>query len=106
MVLADAIEAEGADIVRALDRYSRERHAHLGYYQLVTRALTPFFQSHHDILGTLRDIAMPLLNKVPFFNRAMVLGMCGTADGHPWKELVLPKRQPPPGQATSGAMGE
>jgi 2-polyprenyl-6-methoxyphenol hydroxylase-like FAD-dependent oxidoreductase len=106
MILADAIEAEGADIVRSLDRYSRERRDHLGYYQWVTRALTPFFQSDHDILGTLRDLAMPLLNKIHFFNRAMVLGMCGTADGHPWKQLALPKDQSPAGQATSGAIGE
>lgn len=109
MVLADCLHAEGSDIVRALDSYSRQRRDHLGYYQWVTRALTPFFQSRHDILGTLRDLAMPLLNKIAFFNRAMVLGMCGTADGHPWKALAMPARSPAPaqgGQATSGAIGE
>jgi 2-polyprenyl-6-methoxyphenol hydroxylase-like FAD-dependent oxidoreductase len=94
MVLADALDHERSDLVRALDRYSRERRAHLGYYQLVTRALTPFFQSDHDVLGWLRDLGMPLLNKVRFFNRAMVLGMCGTADGHPWKRLEMPELPP------------
>jgi 2-polyprenyl-6-methoxyphenol hydroxylase-like FAD-dependent oxidoreductase len=91
MVLADSLEAERGDVVRALDRYSRTRRDHLGYYQLVTRALTPFFQSDHDFLGTLRDLFMPVMNRVGFFNRAMVLGMCGTADGHPWKRLPMPK---------------
>lgn len=91
MVLADSLEAERGDVVRALDRYSRTRRDHLGYYQLVTRALTPFFQSDHDFLGTLRDLFMPVMNRLALFNRAMVLGMCGTADGHPWKRLPMPK---------------
>lgn len=93
MVLADSIEAERADVIRALHRYSRTRRDHLGYYQWVTRALTPLFQSDHDFLGVLRDLFMPIMNKVRFFNRAMVLGMCGTADGHPWKRIAMPARR-------------
>ncbi len=90
MVLADSISAERGDVVRALDRYSRSRADHLGYYQWVTRALTPFFQSDHEALGWLRDVFMPMMNKVALLRRAMVLGMCGTADGHPWKRIELP----------------
>jgi 2-polyprenyl-6-methoxyphenol hydroxylase-like FAD-dependent oxidoreductase len=88
--LAAAVEEEKGDVVRALDRYTRAREAHLGYYQLVTRYLTPFFQSDYDVLGTLRDLAFPTMNKIGLLNRAMVLGMCGTADGHPWRRLALP----------------
>lgn len=89
MVLASAIADERGDVVRALSEYSRRRHDHLAYYQVVTRWLTPFFQSDYDVLGTLRDALMPVMNRVPLFNRAMVLGMCGVADGHPWKRLEL-----------------
>jgi len=90
MVLADCIAHEGSALVCALDRYSRLRRDHLAYYQLVTRALTPFFQSDHDALGWLRDVFMPLAGRFRIFQRAMVMGMTGTADGHPWKDLALP----------------
>jgi len=92
MVLAEAIAEEPSELVRALDRYSRERRGHLGYYQLVTRALTPFFQSDHDALGVLRDTLMPLAAKLRLGREAMLMGMCGAADGHPWRWVpgVLP----------------
>lgn len=89
MVLADVLEAEAGDFVRALDRYSRERQRHLAYYELVTRWLTPFFQSDHDVLGSLRDLAMPWLARLGPVRRAMVLGMTGTADGNPFTEIPL-----------------
>jgi 2-polyprenyl-6-methoxyphenol hydroxylase-like FAD-dependent oxidoreductase len=85
MMLADAIAEEPSELVRALDRYSRERRSHLGYYQLVTRALTPFFQSDHEVLGVLRDVFMPLAAKLRLGREAMLMGMCGAADGHPWR---------------------
>jgi 2-polyprenyl-6-methoxyphenol hydroxylase-like FAD-dependent oxidoreductase len=88
-VLSQAVAAAD-DVPRALDAYSRARRAHLGYYQLVTRWLTPFFQSDYAALGTLRDVGMPVLAKVGLFRRAMVWGMCGMADGHPWAQVPLP----------------
>jgi 2-polyprenyl-6-methoxyphenol hydroxylase-like FAD-dependent oxidoreductase len=90
LVLADCVEAERGEVVRALDAYSRARRDHLGYYQLVTRWLTPLFQGDNDAFGVLRDVFFPLANRVPLFNRAMVLGMCGIADGTPWTPLALP----------------
>jgi 2-polyprenyl-6-methoxyphenol hydroxylase-like FAD-dependent oxidoreductase len=83
--LARALDAEPVDLVRALDRYSRARRGHLGYYQWVTRLLTPFFQSDHEALGVLRDRCMPLASKVGLTRQAMLMGMSGTADGHPWR---------------------
>jgi 2-polyprenyl-6-methoxyphenol hydroxylase-like FAD-dependent oxidoreductase len=87
MVLADSLEAEGGDVVRALHRYSKDRRAHLTYYETITRALTPFFQSDHDVLGVVRDLAMPLFVRLKPFRRAMILGMTGTAEGSPFREL-------------------
>lgn len=86
LILSDAIE-RGDHLTRALDDYSRRRRDHLGYYQLVTRALTPFFQSDYGALGLARDLAMPIMNRFGVFNRAMVMGMCGVADGHPWRTV-------------------
>jgi 2-polyprenyl-6-methoxyphenol hydroxylase-like FAD-dependent oxidoreductase len=91
MVLADAIAEEPSELVRALSNYSRLRRSHLGYYQFATRALTPFFQSNHDALGVLRDWFMPIASRVPFVNRAMVLGMTGTMAGFTMGELELPE---------------
>lgn len=91
MVLADCIAVERGDVVRALDLYSRTRRAHLTYYELATRWLTPFFQSDHDLLGMLRDVAMPFACRFGPMRRAMVLGMTGTAQGGPFWELTLPE---------------
>jgi len=87
MVLAQAIRAEDGDLVRALPRYTRSRRGHLGYYQVVTRWLTPFFQGDFALLGHLRDALMPLAARVGPFRRAMTLGMCGVVDGHPWSRV-------------------
>lgn len=89
MVLADCIRAERSELTIALSNYSAMRRSHLGYYQFATRALTPFFQSNHDALGVLRDLVMPIASKIGFVNRAMVLGMTGTAAGFTLAELDL-----------------
>jgi 2-polyprenyl-6-methoxyphenol hydroxylase-like FAD-dependent oxidoreductase len=80
MVLAEALAAH--DVVpEALDAYSRLRRPHLGYYQFVTRWVTPFFQSNATPLGWLRDIGFPIAMKFPFMRRMMVKSMCGIAQG-------------------------
>lgn len=74
----------------ALYAYSAARRGHLGWYQFVTRALTPLFQSDYELLGALRDAVMGPLCRVPFVHRQMVEGMAGIARG-PWRSpLALP----------------
>lgn len=98
MVLADALSAEGdatsGDLTRALDAYTRARRDHLGFYQVATRWLTPFFQGDEEWLGQLRDIGMPLMGKIPLFRRIMTLSMLGVVDGFAGRtlELALPKQ--------------
>lgn len=89
MVLADAIAAEERDLTLALDAYTRERRDHLAFYQLATRWLTPFFQGDDAWLGTLRDVGMPLMAKLPLFRRIMTLSMLGTVDGFFGRTLSL-----------------
>ena len=64
-----------------LARYSRRRRAQLGYYQLVTRWLTPFFQSDSRLLGWARDLLMPLMRHVPYLQRVMARSMAGVQTG-------------------------
>ena len=89
MVLADTLAAEDRDLALALDNYSRAREAHLAFYQLATRLLTPFFQGDEPLLGALRDLAMPLMAKFPITNRIMTLSMLGVVDGFTGRMLKL-----------------
>ncbi len=80
MVLADCL-AEAGSKGEALAEYSRRRRAHLGYYQLVSRWLTPLFQSDLSALGWARDALMPLALALPPVRRLMVRTMTGTVTG-------------------------
>jgi 2-polyprenyl-6-methoxyphenol hydroxylase-like FAD-dependent oxidoreductase len=84
--LADAIDAEDT-VDTALARYTTSRRAHLAYYQLATRWLTPFFQSDHDWLGALRDAVMGPACALAFVRREMVRSMAGTKTGILWGAL-------------------
>jgi 2-polyprenyl-6-methoxyphenol hydroxylase-like FAD-dependent oxidoreductase len=84
--LADAVEGEPT-VEAALARYSISRRAHLAYYQLATRWLTPFFQSDHDWLGALRDAVMGPACALGFVRREMVRSMAGTKTGILWGSL-------------------
>ena len=79
-VLAAAI-GDGADLEAGLDAYSRRRRAQLGYYQLATRWLTPFFQSDSRLLAGLRDVLLPLGMAIPYVRRQMVTSMAGVHRG-------------------------
>ena len=96
MVLADTLAAEERDLAIALDNYTRAREAHLGFYQVATRLLTPFFQGDEPLLGSMRDLAMPLMARFPVTNRIMTLSMLGVVDGFTGKmlRLQLPVTQP------------
>lgn len=78
--LADALSAEDS-VDAALARYTRSRRAHLAFYQLATRWLTPFFQSEFEILGVLRDVLMAPASRLGFVSREMVRTMAGTKTG-------------------------
>jgi 2-polyprenyl-6-methoxyphenol hydroxylase-like FAD-dependent oxidoreductase len=97
MVLSDVLAAEERDLALALDEYSRARVGHLGFYQLATRLLTPFFQGDEPLLGTLRDLAMPIMAKIPITNRIMTLSMLGVVDGFAGR--LLPLKLPRAGTA-------
>jgi 2-polyprenyl-6-methoxyphenol hydroxylase-like FAD-dependent oxidoreductase len=78
--LADAVAVEPT-VDAALHRFTEQRRDHLGFYQLATRWLTPFFQGDSDGLGWLRDAFMGIACRVPFLRREMVRSMAGTKTG-------------------------
>jgi 2-polyprenyl-6-methoxyphenol hydroxylase-like FAD-dependent oxidoreductase len=78
--LADAVEAEPT-VEQALERFTAARRAHLEFYQLATRWLTPFFQSNLAPLGWVRDALMGPASRLGFVRREMVRSMAGTKTG-------------------------
>lgn len=78
--LAKALR-EGSTLESALNRYSAQRKAHLGFYQLATRWLTPLFQSDATALGFMRDVALPLAQRIPWVRKQMILTMAGYKTG-------------------------
>ncbi|HUS68408.1 MAG TPA: NAD(P)/FAD-dependent oxidoreductase [Kofleriaceae bacterium] len=81
MVLADHLATPGRGIGAALAAYSAARRAHIRYYQLAARWLTPFFQSDSRVGGWLRDRAMPLAMRVGPLRRMMIETMAGVRRG-------------------------
>ncbi|MEQ9500194.1 MAG: NAD(P)/FAD-dependent oxidoreductase [Deltaproteobacteria bacterium] len=86
LALVDALTlavilAEEGTLEARLWRYAKRRRAHLAYYQLASRWLTPFFQSSYDWIGPLRDFAMPLAAKLPPIRDAMTRSMVGVKRG-------------------------
>jgi len=86
--LADAVGAE-RNLSDALERYTAARRAHLAFYQLATRWLTPPFQSDHEWLGLARDFMMSIMCKVPYFRREMVRTMSGLKTGFFSSDSIL-----------------
>ena len=91
MVLSESIAAHD-EVPEALADYSRRRKAHLGWYQFVTRALTPWFQSDYRMLGTLRDTFMGASCRIPWVGKTMLQGMAGVSLGPLRRALPLPGR--------------
>jgi 2-polyprenyl-6-methoxyphenol hydroxylase-like FAD-dependent oxidoreductase len=87
VALADAIasiddRARPAFRVRqALLAYSSMRRAHLGFYQFMTRFLTPFFQSDSKLLALVRDLTFPHSSWIPPLRKLMTRTMVGTERG-------------------------
>lgn len=99
LVLGDCIAKE-PKLQRALACYSRERAAHLGFYQFATKWLTPLFQSDHRWLGPFRDLAMAMMTRIGPMRRQMTMSMCGLKRGIVRASMPVPplgKLLPPPG---------
>ena len=65
----------------AFARFHARQTAYLRYYAAVTFFLSPFFQSDNWLLGWGRDLTLPLLPKIPWVRRQMLMTVCGLKGG-------------------------
>jgi hypothetical protein len=49
--------------------------------------LTPFFQGDEPAYGAVRDVLMPVMNRIGPARRLMTLSMCGLASGFTGRTL-------------------
>ena len=61
----------------ALANYGRRRRFQLGYYQLATRWLTPWFQSDYEWLTPVRRVFFAVSQNIPLARRLMTRTMAG-----------------------------
>ena len=62
--------------------------AYLRYYAAVTFALSPFFQGDWRVLGWGRDVCLPLLPRIPWVKRQMLMTVGGMKGGFLRGEVV------------------
>lgn len=64
LTLAHALERD-SDVDRALSSFESARRAHVDFYRVASRALTPMFQSDGRVLPWLRDMLLAYANWLP-----------------------------------------
>ena len=80
LVLSQMIK-EYDDINDALAAYTKARKSHIYFYQIASRWLTPFFQSHNKLAGWTRDMTFGLLCKTPYVKTEMLRTLAGIKTG-------------------------
>ena len=86
--LADALSSSGRDLAESLQLHARSRKSQVAYYQMATRALTPFFQSSLTPISWPRDILGAPVNRVRPLRREMVANLVGIKQS-PFKRSSL-----------------
>ena len=86
MALVDALALttrlrEAATVAEAFAGYERERRAHLAVYHRYSRWLTPLFQSDHDAIAALRDLAFLPAGRLPLVRGHMLRVLTGIQSG-------------------------
>ena len=83
LALIDALELSAAlaanQVDVALDSYVARRNAHVRWFQMMSAALTPAFQSRSGTIGALRDLLMAPMCEIPPIRRLMLETLCGVA---------------------------
>jgi 2-polyprenyl-6-methoxyphenol hydroxylase-like FAD-dependent oxidoreductase len=80
MQLSEAIDKH-LNLDQALEAFANERRPHVWFYGFASRMLTPYFQSYSRVLGWGRDMFMGIFSAIPFFNKLMVIVLCGIRRG-------------------------
>ena len=77
ITLASTLRKSG-NVETALSIYERTRRPHLRYYQLMSRALTPAFQSNSRVIGWTRDAFFGPMARTPGISHIMRTTLSGT----------------------------
>lgn len=80
LALAQAL-SDARDWPEAWTTYHRLRSGPIRFYQRMSRALTPVFQSHSRSLAAARDMAFPLMYSIPWLRHQMALTVAGLKTG-------------------------
>ena len=80
VTLAESLELHPS-LPEALARFTRIRRKHLAAYHRWSRWLTPLFQSNHDTLARLRDVAFQPSGRLPGARGHMLRVLAGTQQG-------------------------
>ena len=78
--LAKAL-GETSDLNASLRRYQRARHGQVDFYQLMSRYLTPFFQSDSRLTPWVRDQSFRHLYRLPYVRGEMLRTLAGLKTG-------------------------
>ncbi|HKW78440.1 MAG TPA: NAD(P)/FAD-dependent oxidoreductase, partial [Candidatus Limnocylindria bacterium] len=70
--LAQAIE-RATTVQEALRSYERARQRQLRFYGWLTLVMTPLFQSDPYVLGLLRDLGLPIVERLPYVRHRLLL---------------------------------
>jgi 2-polyprenyl-6-methoxyphenol hydroxylase-like FAD-dependent oxidoreductase len=76
ITLASALR-KSAGIDSALACYERMRRSHIRYYQMMSRAMTPVFQSNSRMIGWARDALFGPIAKTPGLSHIMRTTLTG-----------------------------
>jgi 2-polyprenyl-6-methoxyphenol hydroxylase-like FAD-dependent oxidoreductase len=77
------------ELASGLAEFSRQRLAHVRYYQRASWGLTPFFQSDYELLAGLRDLFLGPLCRFPPTGRLMLTTLSGVQTGFLGRTLPL-----------------
>ncbi|AOS02144.1 oxidoreductase [Xanthomonas oryzae pv. oryzae] len=96
MALLDALAMRaalraGADLDAALQRYQRERQAHVAMYHRWSRWLRPLFQSERDLWAQGRDVLLRPMGRVPGGRGHMLRVLSSTQHGWFGKLALVPE---------------
>lgn len=78
--LTDALQ-RSADLPAAQRAYADVRARHIRFYQMMSRLLTPLFQSDARLLADFRDVVMPMIDHLPWLQRRMFETFAGLGTG-------------------------
>jgi 2-polyprenyl-6-methoxyphenol hydroxylase-like FAD-dependent oxidoreductase len=76
-VLAECLKTSNST-QEALEQFNNRRKKHIKFYQMASRALTPFFQSDSLFFAKLRLLACGLSCKIPFTQKMAANVLTGT----------------------------